>query len=305
MSQCMPQQLDVPLLEGGMIGNTGEEPQQEDEEMDLLEIIQEGKIADTTNHTVSTINSDTFDDSTTTRPSISHEFSLSSLGSALAGTLQASTTSLGTATASLHSKGVEKLLQSFNQLQVASPRELGQTSEHGATVRRVSDSSMRGTGGRGLRAKFSGKQPARKVDFGEFEHRAARLQYTQEDIFNITNDPAQMKELRLALRSLGAVTNTTLKQKLHWYVKNSKRARRDAEERARQQEEGRARKLEKEQARQQQLEERRQAELEPSTPPIEYNKVIDGNKVLQDAAGVLSPDDPSPKSVRDIFVPPS
>ena len=75
-----------------------------------------------------------------------------------------------------------------------------------------------------MRAKLHfGKKP-RVVDFGPFEERAMRLQYTADDVFEICNDPLQFQELRNALRSMGAITNTLIKQKLHWYVKNNKRA---------------------------------------------------------------------------------
>ena len=281
------QQQEPALVEGEIVssGKIETDVDEDDEELDIFEIIEElpcdkvvdqpEKDADATSTTECESS-----DGTESRPSISHEFSLSSIGSALAG-LQAST-----------ADGVEKLRQSFSQIQV-SPRDLNQLSEHSSRGfggrRPTIELSSRGIGGR--RAKRQSK-----VDFGEFEYKAVRLQYTKEDIFNIANDPKQMEELRLALRSLGAVTDTILKQKLHWYVKNSKRVRREAEERARQREEEMARKAEEERA--QQLAD---SQLEPATPPTEF-KVIDGKKVLQEAAGALSTEDPSPKTVRGIFV---
>lgn len=259
----------------------------EDEEMDILEIIEERSQGE--DDTIpTTVNEE---EDSLSRPS-THEFSLTSLGSALGGAFQASTTNLGAATASFHSKGMEKLRESFSNMQVPSPRELAD---------KMSDHSSRGTLSRRsdhhVRSFIAVRNPRRRVDFGEFQPRAERLQYTQEDIFTIASDPVQMQELRLALRSLGAVTDSLLKQKLHWYVKNSKRARREAEEREQE-------RLRQEEMRKQE-EKQSESEVEPTTPPMEQHKVIDGYKVLEQAAGAINPEDPSPKCVRGIFVPPS
>lgn len=99
----------------------------------------------------------------------------------------------------------------------------------------------------------------------------------------LPDDPDQFDELQSALRSMGAITNTVLKQKLHWYVKNSKRARAAAKELLKQQQ-------------QQQQQPESLADEGPVTPPTE-SKILNSDQMLRLAT------DPSPKSVHGIFVP--
>lgn len=234
-----------------------------DEELSIVQIIGDLPDEEATDdfdqnaQLSTTAHSDIPRNSTRSTGSSSLEFSLSSIGFALAGTLTASTNSI---------------VQSLSQIQT-----LGEFSERGSGKRA---------------SKFANRQPMPMmksvVDFGVHESRASRLRYSKEDLVDIVEDEAQFDDLRQALRAMGAVTNTVLKEKLHWYIKNSKRARRVASQR------------EEQQKREQEEKERDQ---EPTTPPSEQ-KMIDSSKVLQ-SAGPIGAEDPSPKSVRGIFVPPS
>lgn len=232
-----------------------------DEELDIVQLIgdlPDEEATDTFDQNAqlsATAHGDIPKDSTRSTGSSSHEFSLSSIGFALAGTLTASTNSI---------------VQSLSQIQT-----LGEFSERGSGKRA---------------SKFANKQPVMKsvVDFGVHESRAARLRYSKEDLADIVEDEAQFDDLRQALRAIGAVTDGVLKETLHFYIKNTKRARRLA----RQREEERHKE-----------EEEKERELEPTTPPTEQ-KMIDSSKVLQ-SAGPINTEDPSPKSVRGIFVPSS
>ena len=221
------------------------------------------------------------DDNDAARGSHGHDFSLSNITFAIGGALHASTANLGWATAHLlqeaQSKSVQKLRASLSHMNLpSSPSEGGGSSSHSASSRSL---PTKWSDHQYSYSRQQQRQVPRKscVNFGSFESRASRLQYTEEDLFNIADNQEQFEDLQEALRSMGAITNTLLKQKLHWYVKNCKRAR-AAQERQQQQ---------------QQL----SAEEGTITPPTE-SKVLDKNQVLQLAT------DPSPTSVHGIFVPP-
>ena len=149
------------------------------------------------------------------------EFSLSNIGWAL----HTSTAHLGSATAQLlqeaQNKSVQTLRASFSHMQLP--------SSPSNTTGDTNDASSRS-----LPTKWCDhpslmveQQQRRKscVNFGTFEARASRLQYNQEDVYNIAADPAQFDHLQMALRDMGATTNLVLQEKLHWYIVNSKRAR--------------------------------------------------------------------------------
>ena len=151
------------------------------------------------------------------------DFSLSNIGWAL----HTSTAHLGSATAQLlqgaQNKSVQTLRASFSHMQLPS-------SPNNTTGDSSNDASSRS-----LPTKWCDhpslmmeqKQQRRKscVDFGNLEARASRLQYNQEDVYNIAADPVQFDQLQMALRDMGATTNLVLQEKLHWYIVNSKRAR--------------------------------------------------------------------------------
>jgi hypothetical protein len=233
----------------------------------------------------SDLNNDT---SHTIKSTAEFEFSLSSITFALGDVLQGSAAKLGDA---IIAGGGKLSLNNNNNSSNKDALLLGgnNSSHHSLSLMR-------------LRSSHHGKKQPR-VDFGHLEERAVRLQYTADDVFEIVNDPIQFQELRNALRTMGAVTNTLIKQKLHWYVKNNKR------ERARQQELLLLQQQQQQQQQQQlqwhqqeEREQRQQESAEPVTPPTEP-KVMDSAKVWKDNATAISHLDPSPTSVRGIFVP--
>ncbi|CAB9515538.1 expressed unknown protein [Seminavis robusta] len=228
------------------------ETESDDSQQDILEIIEELPL-------------DGEDEFDTPASSTSNEFSLSNITFALGGAIQGSAATLGNAT--------DKLRQSL--IPSAAPS---------ASPAKANNNPLNNSLSNLRRSSSHNNKKNRKVDFGPFESRAVRLQYTQEDLFEIVDDPAQFYELQNALRSLGAVTNTLVQQKLHWYIKNNKR------ERARQAA------LEEEALQQQQ-------EQEPTTPPTE-SKVMNGDDLLVKAGlPPIAEEEESPKSVREIFVP--
>jgi hypothetical protein len=205
--------------------------------------------------------------------SVEFEFSLSSITFALGDVLQGSAAKLGDALAGgkLRQNNNKDLLSSSSHHSVLRAKLLRNNSNHNNKNKSSSSSRL-----------------------GQFEEGVIRLRYTPDDVFDIVDDPHQFQELRNALRSMGAVTNTLIQQRLHWYVRNNKRER----------------------ARQAQAEAQAQAELllqqcqRPETPPTEsHQKVMDTDKVFlkndSHKGIILSELDPSPKSVRGIFVPSS
>jgi hypothetical protein len=258
---------------------------------DILEIIEECSVTqddESGGEEQTEKNDDSYsdlNDSTTSHSKSTHEFefSLSSITFALGDVLQGSAAKLGDAITAggklRHHHHHHHAPNSYNNHHKPDA-PLGGSSHHSLSVMRAK-----------LRSSNHSKKP--RVDFGHFEERAVRLQYTADDVFEIVNDPLQFEQLRNALRTMGAVTDTLIKQKLHWYVKNSKREReRQAQSLQEQQQEAtRLRRI--------------QEAAEPVTPPTEP-KLIDSGKVLKDGANVIISDlDPSPKSVRGIFVPSS
>ena len=166
-------------------------------------------------------------------PQQQQDFSLSNIGWAL----HTSTAQLGSVTAHLlqeaQTKSVETLRASFSHLQLPpSPNSNGHYNS--ASIRSLPTKwcdhpSLL------LHQQQQQEQQRRRrscIDFGCFEERALSLQYNQEDVYNIAADPVQFDELQRVLRATGATTNLVLKEKLHWYIVNTKkraRAERAAE----------------------------------------------------------------------------
>lgn len=120
--------------------------------------------------------------------------------------LHGSVGNLGVATASLFKLPSSPHKEGLN----GSSHHTAATSSSSSTARSAPRSLLARLGG----SDHSNYRNGSTVDFGEFEARAARLQYTQQDIFSIVDDPEQFDELKAALRSLGAVTNSLLKTKV-------------------------------------------------------------------------------------------
>jgi len=245
---------------------------------------------------------------------------LSNLTFAIGGAFHASTANLGSATAQLLQEAQSKGFRASFKLPLSpANNDYDNSSNHDSCKSlptKWSDHYL-------SNSSHQGQKQRRKscVDFGEFEAQASRLQYDSQDVFDIADNQEQFGDLQTALRSMGAITNGVLKQKLHWYIVNTKRIRRKKEQEEQQrlaemelrQQQEQEEKVKAELQKQQEQEELAAAETERSkkvpcsqteegetlVTPVTETKYLNSRDILKSA------NDPSPTSIRDMFVPPS
>jgi hypothetical protein len=81
-----------------------------------------------------------------------------------------------------------------------------------------------GRGGRRLLRKAAGvgnpDTPEKKRDLGHLEEPLRRLSFTDKDLLEVIEDRADFRLFQSELRKKGAVTNSMIKEGIHFYVQN-------------------------------------------------------------------------------------
>ena len=217
--------------------------------------------------------------------SSSNDFSLSSIKFVLGDALTGSATSFGTAAEKLGSAAESLVRASFHNHQPSPKMALDGSSDHSINSKRSTKSFVVPSfDGRSLLYGEGGK-PRRAINLGRFEERVKRLQYTNEDVAEIVENKHQFQELQVALRGMGAMTDTTLKLKLHWYIRNTKK---EKERRQRQE-------LQRKEHQQQQQGVVSSTSNPVTAQPTETQVVNSVKEVMENCT--------SPHSVRGIYIP--
>ncbi|CAB9519262.1 expressed unknown protein [Seminavis robusta] len=87
----------------------------------------------------------------------------------------------------------------------------------------VAPSRWSGRRGRRQRKKHGGGKtttPDEKGYLGDFEEPLRRLSFTDKDLLEVIDDPEDFRLLQSDLRRQGAVTNSLIKEGIHFYVQN-------------------------------------------------------------------------------------